>query len=346
MFSAKLPTRLHLYVSSPSNHQAALTTSCGSLTVNEIDDLTPGVSDAAWQATAITTHEGATVYETRERSDIKTARISTTVTVEESSTKEDLMESEISAVPEILHGTLPSDSVQEFIVSEEGYKQIIKEREKSNRRYRVWYDGESQKVTINCCPSYLHERTSLMVVDSMIDEAVRVMRNAGVSNHVTSRIQNAGHLTTSTTSRRQSYKEPDGLIIFDDDESSDTNRIAFELGFSQSYLSLRQATLWWIEQKEATVAVLLCLTEVDKDSGAALRVFPTIEDRNAEIQTCLIEFNRQRREEHRPLGPLEYNEYKWFGTLRDAFFETYREPDSGIVKSEPVVSSVRLRQYL
>ncbi|KAK9429323.1 hypothetical protein V1505DRAFT_374450, partial [Lipomyces doorenjongii] len=309
-----------------------------------------GVREAAWQAMAIATREGATVSETRDRSGIKTTRISTTVTakkdtvqnianivtVEEVSAKEDPMQSEMSGVLEILRGPLPSDSVLEFIVSEEGYKQIIKEREKSNRRYRVWYDGESQKVTINCCPSYLHERTSVMVIDSMVDEAVRVMRNAGVSNHVTSRIQNAGHLTTSTISRRQSYKEPDGLIIFDDDESLDTSRIAFELGFSQSYLCLRQATLWWIEQKEATVAMLLCLTEVDKNSGAAHRVFRTIEDRNAEMQTCLIEFNRQRRVEHRTLGPLEYNGYKWFGTLRDAFFETYRETDAGIVKSEPV----------
>ncbi|KAK9236697.1 hypothetical protein V1525DRAFT_378874, partial [Lipomyces kononenkoae] len=246
------------------------------------------------------------------------------------------MESEISEVLEILRGPLPGDSVLEFIVSEDGYKKIIEERETSNRKYRVWYDGESQKITINCCPSYLHERTSQMVIDSMVDEAVRVMRSAGVSNYVTSRIQNAGHLTRSTMSRRKSYKEPDGLIIFDDDESIDPSRIAFELGFSQSYSSLRQATLWWIEQKQATVAVLLCLTEVDKNSGAAHRVFRTIEARNAEMQTYLTEFNRQRRVEHRLLGPLEYNAYKWFGTLRDAFFETYRETDAGIVKSEPV----------
>ncbi|KAK9490779.1 hypothetical protein V1508DRAFT_406109 [Lipomyces doorenjongii] len=221
------------------------------------------------------------------------------------------MKSEISKVLEILCGPLPDDSALEFIVSEDGYNKIIEEREKSNRRYRLWYDGESQKVTINCCPSYLHERTSLIVIDSMVDEAVSVMRNAGVSNQVTSRIQNAGHLTRSAIARRKSYKEPDGLIIFDDDES----------------------TLWWIEQK-STVAVLLCLTEVDKNSGAAHRVFRTVEDRNAEMQTYFIEFNRQRREEHRPLGPptrpLEYNEYKWFGTLRDAFFETYRETDTGI----------------
>ncbi|KAJ8104340.1 hypothetical protein POJ06DRAFT_285280 [Lipomyces tetrasporus] len=228
--------------------------------------------------------------------------------------------------------------MEKFIVSEDGYKKIIEEREKSNRRHKVWYDGESQQVLINCCPSYLHERTRLMVIDSMVDEAVRVMRNAGVSNHVTSRIHNAGHLTTSTIYSRKSYKEPDGLIIFDDDddESIDPSRIAFELSVSQSYSSLRRATLWWIEQKQATVAVLLCLTEVDRNSGAAHRVFHTIEDRNAEMQTYLIEFNRQRRVERRPLGLLKYNGYKWFGTLRDAFFETYRETDAGIVKSEPV----------
>ncbi|KAK9358511.1 hypothetical protein V1504DRAFT_460835 [Lipomyces starkeyi] len=210
------------------------------------------------------------------------------------------MESEIYEVLEILRRPPPSDSLLEF---------IFRGREKSNRKYRVSYDSQSRTASI-CFPTSLHERTSLMVIDSMVDEVVRMLQNAGVGNDVTSRIQNAGHETTANSSRKRSYKEPDGLIIFDDVECIDARRIAFELGFSQSYSSLRRATLWWIEQKEATVAVLLCLTEVDKNSGAAHRVFRNIDDRKAEIQTYGIEFNRQRREEHRPLGPLEYNGYK------------------------------------
>ncbi|KAK9373217.1 uncharacterized protein V1513DRAFT_433022 [Lipomyces chichibuensis] len=239
--------------------------------------------------------------------------------------KEDPRESEISEVLEILRGPLPGDSLLEFIVSENGYKQIIEEREKSNRKMASL--TKSQSIAVE---SYLHESTSLMVINSMVDEAVRVMRNAGVSDHVTLRIQNAGHLTTSTTSRRKSHKEPDGLIIFKDSEWRISSRIAFELGFSQSYSSLRQATMWWIERKQATVAMLLCLTEIGKSSWAAIRVFRTIEDHYVEIDVYGMEFNRQRREEHRPLGPLEYNGYKWFGTLRDAFFEIYQETDAGI----------------
>ncbi|KAK9245638.1 hypothetical protein V1506DRAFT_537892 [Lipomyces tetrasporus] len=107
------------------------------------------VREAAWQAMAITTREGVTAPETRQRSGIKSTRISTTVTakkdtvqnvtakvvtVEEVSAEEDPMESEISEVLEILRGPRPSDSVLEFIVSEDGYKKIIEEREKSNRK--------------------------------------------------------------------------------------------------------------------------------------------------------------------------------------------------------------------
>ncbi|KAK9236602.1 hypothetical protein V1525DRAFT_389335 [Lipomyces kononenkoae] len=283
--------------------------------------------------------------------DIKSTRISTRViatkdpvrdvtakigSVQNVIAKEDPMESEISEVLEILRRPLPSDSVLEFIVSEDGYKKIIDEREKSNRKYRVWYDGQSHKVTINCCPSHLHEHTSRIVVDSMVDEAIRVMRNAGVSDYVISRIKNAGKLTNSTRSQKKSYKEPDGLIIFDDAGWRGAHRIAFELGFSQSYSSLRQATVWWIEQKKATVAVLCSLTEVDKSSGAPHRAFRTIEDCDTEVDRYGVEFNRQRRDENCPLGPLEYNQYKWFGTLRDAFFETYRDSDAGIAKSERV----------
>ncbi|KAK9482512.1 hypothetical protein V1527DRAFT_485654 [Lipomyces starkeyi] len=309
--------------------------------------------DAAWRVMAITTRECATAPETRQQSGMKSTRISTTVapkkdTVREVTAKIDTirevvakenrnrMETEISEVIEILRGPLPSDSVLEFHISEDGYKQIIQEREKSNRKYRVWYDGESHKVTINCCPSHLHERMSAMVIDSMVEEARGVLRDAGVSDLLISKIKKTGQDTTSTRSRKKSYKEPDGLIIFDGVEHTGANRIAFELGFSQSYSSLRQATLWWIEQKRATVAILLCLTEVDKSSGAARQLFRTIEDCDAEVDRYAVEFNRQRREEHRPLGPLEHNGYTWFGTLRDAFFETYRETDSGVVKSEPV----------
>ncbi|KAK9386018.1 hypothetical protein V1515DRAFT_616756 [Lipomyces mesembrius] len=213
------------------------------------------------------------------------------------------MKIEISELREILRVPLPSDSVLEFIVSEVGYKWIIEDREKSNRKYRVWYDGETHKVTINCCPSYLHERMSVMVIDSMVVEAVRVMRNADVSDDVISR----------------SYKEPDGLIVFEGG-GIDRRRIALEVGFSQSYSSLRRATLWWIEQKKATIAVLLCLTEVDMSSGEIHGEFGTVQELNAP----------------RLFVPLEYNGYKWFATLSDAFFETYRETDSGVLRSEPV----------
>ncbi|KAJ8104249.1 hypothetical protein POJ06DRAFT_279740 [Lipomyces tetrasporus] len=228
--------------------------------------------EAAWRLWR-SRHARATAPETRQR-----ARL-----------KEGPMEIEISEVLEVLRRPLLSDSVLEFIVSEDGYKRIIEDREKCNRKYRVWYDGETHKVTINCCPSYLREHTSLIVINSMVDEAVRVMRNAGVSDFVISSVKKAGHLTSSSLSRKKSYKEPDGLITFDDLECVDAHRIAVE------------ATLWWIEQKVATIAVLLCLTEVGKSSGEAHR----------------------------------YNGYTWFGTLHDAFFETYLETDSGVVKSEP-----------
>ncbi|KAK9358390.1 hypothetical protein V1504DRAFT_461218, partial [Lipomyces starkeyi] len=123
----------------------------------------------------------------------------------------DTMESEISEVLEILRRQ-PSGSLLEFIVSEDGYKKIIGEREKSNRKYRVSYDSQS-RIAIFCFPTSLHERTNLMVIDSMVDEAVRILQKAGVANDVTSRIQNAGHETTANSSRKKSYKEPDGLII-------------------------------------------------------------------------------------------------------------------------------------
>ncbi|KAK9235979.1 hypothetical protein V1525DRAFT_347129 [Lipomyces kononenkoae] len=306
---------------------------------------------AGVEGVAITTRECTTKSETRQKVDIKSTRISTGViatkdhvrevtakidSVQNVIAMEDPMESDISEVLEILRRPLPSDSVLEFMISEDGYKKIIDEREKSNRKYRVWYDGQSHKVTINCCPSYLHERTSQIVIDSMVDEAIRVMRNAGVSDYVIARIKNAGNLTTSTPSQIKSYKEPDGLIIFDNAGWRGAYRIAFELGFSQSYSSLRQATMWWIEQKMATVAVLCCLTEVDKSSGAPHRVFQNIEQYGMEVDRYGVEFDRQRRDENCPLGPLEYNHYKWFGTLRDAFFEIYRDTDAGIAKSERV----------
>ncbi|KAJ8104343.1 hypothetical protein POJ06DRAFT_272954 [Lipomyces tetrasporus] len=290
----------------------------------------------------------ASVREAAQRSGIKSTRISTTVTakkdtvqnvtakvvtVEEVSAEEDPMESEISEVLKILRGPRPSDSVLEFIVSEDGYKKIIEEREKSSRK--VSYDGKSRTAII-CFPTLLHEEAGGVVIDSMVNEVVRMLQNAGVGDDVTSRIRRIGHPTVTDSSSKRSYKEPDGLIIFDDGESDNAFRIVLEVGFSQTYASLKRACLWWIEQGEAPVVVSLCLKENHKSSGAATQVFRTAEERDAQKQRYIDAFNTQRRQEHRPLGPLVYSGYTWFGTLRDAFFETYRETDSGVVKSEPV----------
>ncbi|KAK9428656.1 hypothetical protein V1505DRAFT_387726 [Lipomyces doorenjongii] len=245
------------------------------------------------------------------------------------------MEIEISEVLEHLRRPLPSDPVLEFIVSEDGYKKIVEERKKSNRKYRVSYDGQSRTVII-CFPTHLHEEAGEMVIDSMVNEVVRMLQIAGVGDAILSRIRRAGHVTITNCSRERSYKEPDGLIIFDDGESDNANRIVLEVGFSQTYSSLMRACLRWIEQGEAPVVVSLCMTENHKSSGAASQIFRTVEDRDAQKQRYIDAFNTQRRQEHCPLGPLVYNGYTWFGTLRDAFFESYRETDSGVVKSEPV----------
>ncbi|KAK9311909.1 hypothetical protein V1524DRAFT_370596, partial [Lipomyces starkeyi] len=137
--------------------------------------------------------------------------------------------------------------------------------------------------------------------------------------------------TIANSSFERSYKELDGLIIFDDGESDNVYRIVLEVGFSQTYSSLKRACLWWIEQREGPVVVSLCLTEKDKSSGSAPHVFRTVEDLNAQKQRYVDAFNTQRRQEHRPLRQLVYNGYIWFGSLRDAFLETYRETDSGVM---------------
>ncbi|KAK9365036.1 hypothetical protein V1509DRAFT_612899 [Lipomyces kononenkoae] len=196
-----------------------------------------------------------------------------------------------------------------------------------NQKYRVWYDGDTHKVTINCYPSDVHEGMSTMVVDSMVDEARRVMHIAGVSDDVISRIRKAGPVTRTSLYRGKSHKEPDGLIEFKDPASIHAGRIALEVGFSQSYSSLQRATLWWIEQKKATVAVMLCLTEIEKSSSEVRRQFGSIEE-----LTLLRTTNTGASH----IRAAQYNGYKWFGILRDAFFETYHQTDCGVIKSEPV----------
>ncbi|KAK9484920.1 hypothetical protein V1527DRAFT_483490 [Lipomyces starkeyi] len=98
---------------------------------------------------AITTRECATARETRQRGGIKSTRIYTRImakkdtarevtakidAVQEVNAEEDIMESEISEVHEILSRPPPSDSLLQLIVSEDGYKKIIEEREKSSRK--------------------------------------------------------------------------------------------------------------------------------------------------------------------------------------------------------------------
>ncbi|KAK9360375.1 hypothetical protein V1504DRAFT_157191 [Lipomyces starkeyi] len=88
---------------------------------------------------SITTREGLTGPETRQRGRYKVHRISKRAAakkdnVQEVTAKEDPMEIEISEVFKLLRRPPPTHPVLEFIVSEDGYKKIIEEREKSKRK--------------------------------------------------------------------------------------------------------------------------------------------------------------------------------------------------------------------
>ncbi|KAK9374327.1 uncharacterized protein V1513DRAFT_469920 [Lipomyces chichibuensis] len=231
------------------------------------------------------------------------------------SAKDEAMDVGISKALETFHRPMPSDSMIQFTVFEDGYKKIVEERDSCNQKYRVWYDGYSFTVTIICCPSVLHNRAAVMVVNSLVEEAVRVLRTAGISDDVISRINKTGNETSASSSLTTSYKEPDGTVISEDLSSPRVHRVVLEVGFSQNYVPLQRATMWWI-----------CLTERHKSSGATRRVFRSEEDVNAEIQ--------QRQGNH-ALGPLVYDGYSWFGSLEQAFFETWRQTDTGIVKNGP-----------
>ncbi|KAK9343143.1 hypothetical protein V1522DRAFT_424372 [Lipomyces starkeyi] len=197
-------------------------------------------------------------------------------TVQDVIAKEDPIHSEISEVLEILRRPLPSDSLLEFIVSEDGYKKIIEERENSNRKWNV-----SQSH------NHLHEHTY-------------------------------GERRKNSAARRRCMRSP-YLENTKDWKLDNLNKLSQK---------------WWIEQKKATVEVLLCLTEVDKSSGAAHGLFRTMEDSDTEIRALNSTDNGGRSIVHWDRWNIMST--NGLETLRDAFFETYRETDAGIVKSEPV----------
>ncbi|KAK9359704.1 hypothetical protein V1504DRAFT_485023 [Lipomyces starkeyi] len=256
-----------------------------------------------------------TLPDTKQRGDIRAeARAIKT------SAKDEAMDGELSKALETFHRPMPSDSMLQFTVTEDGYKKIVEERGRCSRKYRVWYDGYSFTVTIICCPSDLHNMAAVTVVDSLVEEKPR----------------KAGNETSASDSRTRSYREPDGTVLFEDRTSPRIHRIVLEVGFSQNYVPLQRATMWWLEEKISPVAILLCLTERHKSSGAARRVFRSKEDKDAEMEKYIEAFDRQQRQGNHALGPLVYDGYSWFGTLQQAFFETWRRTDTGIVKNGPL----------
>ncbi|KAK9326967.1 hypothetical protein V1520DRAFT_284324 [Lipomyces starkeyi] len=272
-----------------------------------------------------------TLPATKQRGDIRAK-----ARARKTSAKDEAMDGELSKALETFHRPMPSDSMLQFTVTEDGYKKIVEERDSCNRKYRVWYDGYSFTVTIICCPSDLHNMAAVTVVDSLVAEAVRVLRTAGISDDVISRIKKPGNETSASRSRTRSYREPDGAVLFEDRTSPRIHRIVLEVGFSQNYIPLQRATMWWIEEKISPVAILLCLTERHKSSGATRRVFRSEEDMDAEMEKYIEAFDRQQRQGNHALGPLVYDGYSWFGTLQQAFFETWRRTDTGMVKNGPL----------
>ncbi|KAK9238112.1 hypothetical protein V1525DRAFT_387833 [Lipomyces kononenkoae] len=234
-------------------------------------------------------------YASARKAAITSTGISRKVTAKEDTVQEvtaqDTMETEISEVLEL-----------------DGYKMIIKEREQTNRRYRVSYDAHSRTIII-CFPTHVHERAGEMIISSMVNEVIRMLQNAGVGDDITSRIQSGGNVTIVGDFRGRSYKEPDGLIIFEDRESKNVNRIALKSD------SLRHIPV--------SRGFCRCASSVSDHRGPGC----------ADIR-YIDAFNTQQRHERRPFGPLVYNGHIWFGTLRNAFFETYRGTHAGVVKSE------------
>ncbi|KAK9329329.1 hypothetical protein V1520DRAFT_379368 [Lipomyces starkeyi] len=203
---------------------------------------------------------------------------------------------------------LSPDAYIEIPASRSEYERVQRILEEEDAKYpNLQYDGFREVAIVSAAPSPLHG--DMAGIDQNIKDGL------SLSNE---RSNTTGAGDTSTT------RSWDGALTYMTHEG-ESLMIAVEVGFSQTYESLRAAISYSVCALRCRVGIAMSINEGDRGTAPPVRYYDTGDERLAAIRE--IEHHLDSQLQTNPFGPLRIGEEIWFGRVTKVVLETYRLED-------------------
>ncbi|KAK9235379.1 hypothetical protein V1525DRAFT_452088 [Lipomyces kononenkoae] len=239
---------------------------------------------------------------------------------------EEIPPMEQSALMSVVRRPLSPDARIEVPATWEEYEYAHEHLDNEETKYpRLLYDGSSKLATVVAAPTPLHSDMVGELMCQLSDACNDVMRRGGISETIREGLTRSTDTTNCTSA-------DDGLTIREWDAAlsyvindEQTLTVAFEVGVSQTYKSLRAAISWCVCALHCRLGIDMHISEGVRGERPPIQYYATSENARAVVQRARDDLRIQLRQN--PLGPLEWNGLTLFGRLRKVTIETFRNED-------------------
>ncbi|KAK9317845.1 hypothetical protein V1522DRAFT_409072 [Lipomyces starkeyi] len=234
---------------------------------------------------------------------------------------------ENSALLNTARRPLSPDAQIEIPASRSEYERVEENIEEEDAKYpRLQYDGIRKVAIVSAVPSPLHGE----MVGQLLRKISRAVdRTPGLDENITDLLSIATDMKnvedigdTSTT------RNWDGALRYltrEESGSSHILMIAVEVGFAQTYASLRAAISFSACALRCRVGIAMCINEGERANRPSQKYYATAEEKRAAIQD--VEHVLRSQLQANPFGPLTVGNDTWFGKVTTVVLETYRLQD-------------------
>ncbi|KAK9371589.1 uncharacterized protein V1513DRAFT_481874 [Lipomyces chichibuensis] len=194
------------------------------------------------------------------------------------------------------------------------------EVDREDARYPLLqYDAVRQIAIVKAAPTPLH---TIMLTGLMINFCRNVNRQ-GLDENITDRLFYESEATETTSGDGATRRILNGAIRYKITDLDRLLMIAFEVGVSQTYTSLKDAISYAICVLHCPLGIILCINERGRGRRPPVEYYQSMEAMNAAIQQAENDFRIQLQ--HCPYGPLVADGVTWFGRVSRVILDVFRK---------------------
>ncbi|KAK9349705.1 hypothetical protein V1523DRAFT_163964 [Lipomyces doorenjongii] len=226
---------------------------------------------------------------------------------------------ERSELLDVVRRPLSPDMQVEVPASREEYERVQEMLENEQVRYpQLWYDRTKHVAIVVAAPSPLHSRMASELINKINEE---VKRSQGMDDAIADGLS----LDSDTTSTKGSTTRAwDSALLYTEDDD-ETLMIAVEVGFSQTYESLRAAISWCVCALRCRLGIAMSIHEEKRVMPLQVQYHASWHDADTVVAEAKEAFRRQMVD--CPFGPLVWNGMSWMGKISSVEIQTFRAPE-------------------